>query len=132
MATSPTTAPVTVPSSVGRRCIQLIIIQVKAAAAAAVLVATKALEARPPEVRALPALKPNQPNQSSPAPRATKGILLGSMESWGKPRRFPSSRARARAETPALMWTTEPPAKSRAPSLASQPPLPQTQWATGP
>ena len=87
IATRPTTAPVTVPSRVGRLCIQLIIIQVKAAAAAAVLVATKALEASPPEVRALPALKPNHPNQSSPAPSATMGILLASMESCGKPLR---------------------------------------------
>ena len=52
-------------------------IQVKAAAAAAVLVATKALAARPPEVRALPALKPNQPNQSRPAPITTMRDIVG-------------------------------------------------------
>src|SRR4030042_791412 len=126
---SPAIAPVTVPRIVGRRYIQLIIIQVKAAAAAAVLVVTKALAARPPEGRALPALKPNQPNQSSPAPRTTMGILLGSIMSRGNTRRRPSRRTSASAEIPALRWTTEPPAKSSTPSLASPPPLPQTQCA---
>ena len=32
---------------------------------------------------------------------------------------------------PALMWTTVPPAKSRAPSSNSQPAGEKTQWATG-
>ena len=35
------------------------------------------------------------------------------------------------AETPELMWTTVPPAKSSAPSLNSQPSGAQTQWAIG-
>ena len=35
------------------------------------------------------------------------------------------------AETPELMWTTVPPAKSSAPSLNSQPSTDQTQWASG-
>src|SRR5438034_5378454 len=35
------------------------------------------------------------------------------------------------ADTPALMCTTVPPAKSSAPSFASQPPEPHTQWASG-
>ncbi|HZK14176.1 MAG TPA: hypothetical protein VFC55_06640 [Desulfobaccales bacterium] len=43
----------------------------------------------------------------------------------------PTTRAAARAAMPALMWTTVPPAKSRAPRFLSQPPSPQTQWATG-
>jgi len=77
---------------------------VKAAAAAEMLVVTNALAANPPEVRALPALKPNQPNQSSPAPSATMGILWGSIGSLPrKPLRGPSKLAKARAETPALM-----------------------------
>ena len=38
--------------------------------------------------------------------------------------------AATRAETPAVVWTTMPPAKSRTPRWASQPP-PQTQCATG-
>jgi hypothetical protein len=37
----------------------------------------------------------------------------------------------ARAETPEERCTTVPPAKSRAPSLRSQPPSPHTQWASG-
>ena len=37
---------------------------------------------------------------------------------------------RASAAMPALMWTTVPPAKSRAPSCASQPSA-HTQWQTG-
>src|SRR4030067_483939 len=79
IATSPTTAPVAAPSTEGLRLIQPRIIQVKAAEAAAVLVATKALEASPPAVSALPALKPNHPNQSRAAPSTTIGMLLGSM-----------------------------------------------------
>src|SRR4030042_1985385 len=132
MATSPTTAPVAAPSTDGLRLIQPSIIQVKAADAAAVLVATKAFEAKPPEVRALPALKPNQPNHRRAAPNTTIGILLGSIGSlsW-YPLRGPSTMASANADTPALMCTTVPPAKSRAPNFASHPPLPHTQWATG-
>src|SRR4030042_236183 len=103
MATNPTTAPVAAPSIDGLRLTQERIIQVKAADAAEVLVATKALDAKPPEVRALPALKPNQPNQSNPAPSTTMGILFGSMDSLSlNPLRGPSTRARASAETPAF------------------------------
>ena len=35
------------------------------------------------------------------------------------------------ADTPELMWTTVPPAKSSAPSLYSQPSVDQTQCAIG-
>jgi hypothetical protein len=38
---------------------------------------------------------------------------------------------KASAATPALMWTTVPPAKSRAPRSKSQPVGLKTQWATG-
>ena len=48
------------------------------AAAAAVLVTMKALAARPPAVTAEPALKPNQPNHRSPAPRTVIGTSCGS------------------------------------------------------
>src|SRR5712664_1240780 len=41
------------------------------------------------------------------------------------------TRTAASAETPEEIWTTVPPAKSSAPSLCSQPPSPQTQWASG-
>ena len=106
-------------------------IQVRAAAAAAVLVTTKALAARPPAARALPALKPNQPNQSRAAPSTTYVTSWGSMGSRPKPMRRPKRRAATRAATPELMCTTVPPAKSSAPSSRSQPPLAHTQWATG-
>src|SRR4029079_7074198 len=100
------------------------------AAAAATLVTVKALAARPPAVSADPALKPNQPNHRSPAPRTTIGT------SWGSElspfiRRRPIMSATISAETPELMWTTVPPAKSSAPSLYSQPSVDQTQWAIG-
>ncbi len=69
MPTSPATAPAAAPTTLGRPWrIQLAVIQVSVAIAAAVLVVTKALTARPFAPSALPALKPNQPNHSSPAP----------------------------------------------------------------
>ncbi len=58
------------------------------------------------------------------------GMLFGSMGSLPKPTRLPMTSATASAENPAVIWTTAPPAKSRAPSWASQPP-PHNQWATG-
>src|SRR5450759_1929529 len=105
MATRPATAPQTAPTTLGvPLCSQLTVTQVRAAMPAAVLVTTNALAARPFAARAEPPLNPNQPNHRSPAPRAA---------------------------TPELMCTTVPPAKSSAPSLLSQPPWPQTQWAIG-
>ena len=104
IATRPATAPVTTPSNEGRLYIQLSTIQTKAAVAAERLVATKALAANPPEVSALPALKPNHPNQSIPAPNATIGMLPGSMGSFSlNPLRGPKSKANERADTPAAM-----------------------------
>src|SRR5512141_3150775 len=79
IATRPATAPLAKPSEAGRPLIQLMAIQDRAPAAAAVLVTTKALAARPFAPMALPALKPNQPNQSSEAPSRASGMLLGSM-----------------------------------------------------
>ncbi len=78
-----------------------------------------------------PALKPNQPNQSRPAPSITRGRLCGRIGSFLKPTRLPMTRMTPRAAAPALMWTAVPPAKSMTPSLNSQPPAPHTQWATG-
>ena len=79
MATNPHTAPVAVAIALGFLfSAQLRIIHVSADAAAAVFVATKALTARGDAVKALPALKPNQPNQSSAAPSNTSGTLLAS------------------------------------------------------
>ena len=78
MATSPATAPDAAPSTVGLpRAIHSVNIQPSAAAAAPVLVARKALAARPLAASALPALKPNQPNQSRAAPMTVIGRLCG-------------------------------------------------------
>src|SRR5256885_634103 len=57
------------------------VIHGSAAIAAAVFVTTNAFAARPPAVIALPALKPNQPNQSSEAPRTVIVASCGSSAS---------------------------------------------------
>jgi hypothetical protein len=57
-----------------------------------------------------PALKPNQPNHSSPTPRSTNGRLCGRMASALKPMRGPSTSAKASAEEPETISTTSPPA----------------------
>ena len=72
----------------------------------------------------LPALNPNHPNQRIAAPSTTYGTLPGSRPGL---RRFLTNIAAATAATPALMCTTVPPAKSRVPSLNSQPSLAHTQ-----
>src|SRR5438477_12581521 len=117
MATRPATAPAAAPSTLGCRLwYQLTVIQVSAAMAVAVLVTTNALVARVPAVTALPALKPNQPNQSRLAPRTVIVASCGSDFSLPNPRRRPRTRAATSAETPELIWTTVPPAKASAPS----------------
>jgi hypothetical protein len=86
-------------------------------------VVANALAATPFTASADPALKPNQPNHSSPVPSSTLGMLCGRIGSFGQPCRRPSTRARASADAPELISTTVPPAKSRAlRSLAIQPP----------
>ena len=77
--------------------------QVKAEAAAAILVATNALAARTPAVRAEPALKPNQPNHSKTAPKITKGMLLAFSPMLDCFSLLPTKSAAASAEKPALM-----------------------------
>src|SRR5438067_13097611 len=68
MPTRPATAPAAAPSTLGwPLCAQATVTQASAPIAAAAVVVTKALAARPIAASALPALKPNQPNQSSPA-----------------------------------------------------------------
>src|SRR5262245_21827414 len=136
MATSPATAPLAAPSTVGLpRPIHSANIQDSAAAAVAVLVATKALVARALAASALPALKPNQPNHRSAAPTRTNGMLWGGMGSEPYPSRLPSTKAHTSAEVPELMWTTVPPAKSRAPqprmSPRAVPVAPHTMWQSG-
>ncbi len=96
-----------------------------------------AIPARLLAASAEPALNPNQPNHSRPAPSSTNGTLCGRIGSLRKPIRLPSTRHSASAAAPALMCTAVPPAKSSTPQLASQPPpLPSvpksnTQCATG-
>src|ERR1700733_724105 len=133
MATSPATAPAVAPTTLGcPLCAHEIVSQVRAAIAAAVLVLTKALVARPFAASALPALKPNQPNHKSAHPSTTIGMSCGSTSSPDVcVMRRPSTHAATSADTPDEMCTTVPPAKSSAPSLPSQPPCPHTQCASG-
>src|SRR5438132_12065731 len=128
IATRPATAPAAMPRTLGRpRWIHETVSHVRPAMAAAVLVTTNALVARQPAVSALPALKPNQPNQRSDALRIVIVASCGSLVLRRRPMRI----AATRADTPLEMWTTVPPAKSSAPSACSQPPVPQTQCAIG-
>ena len=80
---------------------------------------------------ALPPLNPNQPTHSIAAPIKEITTLCGGIGTLPYPRRRPRNRAQTSAETPELMCTTVPPAKSSAPRLCSQPPIPHTQWASG-
>src|SRR5919197_5195932 len=132
IATRPATAPAAAPRTLGAPlCSHDTVIHVSAAIAAAVLVTTNAFAARPPAVTALPALNPNQPNQRRLAPRTVIVASCGSIGSRPKPRRRPRTSAATSAETPLVMWTTVPPAKSSVPRERSHPPVPQTQCATG-
>src|SRR3990172_3241537 len=132
IATSPATHPEAAPSTVGlRRWIHSVKAHERVADAAARWVATKALVESSPAARALPALKPNHPNQRMAAPVTVIGRLCGAMLSDPNPFRFPTTRAAASAETPEGRGATVPPAKSRAPMFRIPPPIPQTQWATG-
>src|SRR5213083_1826249 len=82
IATSPATAPLAAPRTVGFPLpIHSANIHDRHAAAVAVFVATKALVASALAASALPALKPNQPTQRSAAPVSTKGMLCGGIGS---------------------------------------------------
>ena len=132
MATRPATAPDEAPTRVGLPSrIHSTMIQPSRAAAVATWVLTNATAVVPSTVSSEPALKPNQPNHSRPAPRATNGTLCGCMFSRGQPMRLPSTSATPSAAAPALMCTAVPPAKSSAWILAPMKPPPQTQCATG-
>src|SRR3954449_10454968 len=140
IATRPATTPDAAPSEVAWPSrIFSVSSQLSAAAPVATLVVTQTSAAWPLAPGAEPALKPNQPNHSSPAPVITRVRLCGRIGSRPKPRRLPSTRARARPAAPALMCTAVPPAKSIAfRLLAIQPPVgdwapskANTQWATG-
>src|SRR5436309_12598416 len=82
IATRPATAPLAAPSTVGFPLpSHSANIHDSDAAAVAVLVTTNALVASAFAASALPALNPNQPNQSSAAPVRTKGMLCGGIGS---------------------------------------------------
>jgi hypothetical protein len=85
------------------------------------------LTATPFAANVLPALNPNQPTQSSPVPTPVSGMLFGSIGTLPYPFLGPITSAKARAEKPAAIWTTVPPAKSRTPISLNHPPCPQTQ-----
>src|SRR5437868_13099142 len=137
IATSPATAPEIAPKALGLRLrTHSAAIQPRAAVAAAKCVATNALVAKLPAPSALPALNPNHPTHSRHAPMKLKTTLCGGIGSCGYPKRRPRYKAQTSADTPDVMWTTVPPAKSRVgkcpPSAAfSIPPLPQTICAIG-
>src|SRR5213080_5222452 len=77
IATSPQTAPTAIPTADGFFFLtQSVSIQLTAAPAAARFVTTSAFTASSFALRALPALKPNHPNQRTEAPRMTYWMLL--------------------------------------------------------
>src|SRR5437667_11761975 len=90
IATRPATAPEAAPRTVGLpRLIHSVNIHPSAAAAAPVLVAVKALTARPLASSALPALNPNQPTPSSAAPMTVIGRWSACIGWCPDPRRSP-------------------------------------------
>src|SRR6202171_175588 len=137
IATSPATAPEIAPSALGFPLRNHSAPpQPTTAAAAAKCVATNALVARPPAPSALPALNPNHPTHRRHAPMKLSTMLCGAMGSLGYPIRLPRYSVHTNAETPEVICTTVPPAKSSVGNLPpkaafSKPPLPQTIWASG-
>src|SRR5437870_13787458 len=84
MATKPATAPLAAPRTVGLPIhAHSATTQERVAAAAPRLVATNAETATPFAANALPALKPNHPTHSRPAPVTVRVRLLGSIGSRG-------------------------------------------------
>src|SRR5579885_295143 len=137
MVARPATMPDAAPSTLGlpfnshSRTVQL-----NAAAAAEKCVDANALAASVPALKALPALKPNQPTHNNPAPMREYTTLCGIIGSRGQPSRRPSTSAQTRADTPELMCTTVPPAKSSTGILPpnaqlNSPPLPHIMWHNG-
>src|SRR5580704_16212339 len=84
IATNPATQPEIAPNALGFPLRNhSAIIQPTAAAAAPKCVATNALVARPPELRALPALNPNHPTHNRQAPIKLSTTLCGGISSLG-------------------------------------------------
>src|ERR1039457_7301959 len=107
IATSPATAPLATPSTVGLPPIHhSATTQVSAAAEAPRWVATNADTARPLAASDLPALNPNHPTHSNPAPVMVIVRLCGCIGSRGEARRFPAIRAAAGAGGPRRRWNT--------------------------
>src|SRR5580700_7422612 len=114
MATRPATDPEIAPSTLGLPLrSHSAPAQPSAAAAAPKWVATNALVARLEAASALPALNPNQPTHSRQAPMKLSTRLCGFIVESGYPNRLPRYNAQTSAETPEVMCTTVPPAKSR-------------------
>src|SRR4051794_35224348 len=100
IATRPATTPDAAPSEVGWPSrMRSVISQPRQAAPVATMVLTHATAAVLPAETADPALKPNQPNHSSPAPSMTRVRLCGRIGSLRQPIRFPMIRANARPAT---------------------------------
>src|SRR3954469_19723223 len=94
MATRPTTIAVAAPTAVGlpERITSRKVHTTSVAAGASIVV----MNARPAiglAARALPALNPNHPNQSSPEPSSTNGTLCGRSDEDGYSERLPRTRA---------------------------------------
>jgi hypothetical protein len=90
-------------------------IQARPAAAAANWVARIAEAVDALAASALPPLKPNQPTHSMAEPTVVIAGFCGGEIRFGKPSRGPMSHAATRADTPAVVWTTMPLAKSIVP-----------------
>src|SRR4029453_6715089 len=115
ITTRPATAPEIAPSTVGLPVFShSATTQPTAAAAAGKWVAQNARLARAFDATALPPLNPNHPTQRRQAPMNEITRLWGAMADLSKPMRGPRTSAQTSAETPELMWTTVPPAKSSA------------------
>src|SRR5208282_4453050 len=90
IATSPATAPLAAPSTVGLPPTHhSAATHDSAAADAPICVATNADTASPLAASALPALKPNHPTHSIPAPATVRVRLCGGIDSRGYPARLP-------------------------------------------
>src|SRR5262249_42080805 len=131
IATRPTTIAVAPPTAVTRPLLaRSSSVQAARVATGANIVLVKASAADALAPRALPALKPNHPNPTRPAPGRVNGPLCGRTACRAKSFGGFNTAAATRAAAAALTWTTVPPAKSSAPHFERNPP-PQTQWATG-
>src|SRR5687768_13259887 len=121
-ATSPATIPDARPRAVGLPLkIHSTRHQLSPAAAAAAWVVANPVDPRSELFSPDPPLNPNHPNHSRAAPTRVSTMLFGCMACSGYPDRFRRTQTHASPANPAAMWTTVPPAKSRAPSLPSSP-----------